>query len=300
LLEVEPSETDDAHPLRAKFNKAKAEIRKIIAQHQQTMDDYQSSISDNIAQTKDLQTKKERAVADYDRALKELADQKKKLWDAHNTTKTNKIKAEEDLALAIAEGTASINKLAKELKDSIAELTAERTQTQQQRAQLITTCEEERKSLLSSQGQVISAFKAEISQLKQQKTDAQQKLDALMADHGVEHLATTTTAAPESTGNKTLDKALDCSKLTGGEDCGVPIGDWKPQPGVKGCNPRLVLTKGTTCHDYCSGQGFECLRAQDNVHAKCVLDARHHRQDTADHGCKQKWNNQICECVFGS
>jgi chromosome segregation ATPase len=186
FLEVEPSEGDDAHPLREKLNKAKAEIRKIIAQHQQTMDGYKSSISDNVAQTEELRTQKERAVADYDRALKELSDHKKSMWDSHAIAKANKIKAEEDLAVAIAEGTGAIDKLAKELRDSIAELTAERSRTQQQRAQLITTCEEERKALLSSQGSIISAFVAEISQLNQQETDAQQKLDTLKASHGVE------------------------------------------------------------------------------------------------------------------
>ena len=68
----------------------------------------------------------------------------------------------------------------------------------------------------------------------------------------------------------------------------------------KGCQFH-VATGGGTCKAFCANQGSKCVRAQDNSHTgvgahTCSLDGAHTRQSTADSGCNQKWNDQICVC----
>ena len=74
--------------------------------------------------------------------------------------------------------------------------------------------------------------------------------------------------------------STDVSSYTPGEVCDV-----------------LVMTRGTNCKQYCTGQGRICLRAQDNSGSGCTIDEGGHlRQTTDENGCLQNWNNQICGC----
>jgi hypothetical protein len=174
-----------SHPLQKALQDAKAALRKIIAQHQDTIDSLRGGIVENEGQAAEVEKQKNRAIADFEASLKALSDEKLQLEVAHKVSKADKVKAEEDLRLAILKGTAGIDQLAQELKDSITELTAERTQTQNGRTRRVTTCEEERRAMLESQSNTISSLDAEVSQLNQQKSDAQQKLDVLKKQHGV-------------------------------------------------------------------------------------------------------------------
>merc|ERR1719198_243404 len=72
LLETEPAEDDDTHPLQTQLRNAKAELRKIIAQHQQTIDSLSTDIKENEDKQKKLTTEKQGAMEDYDNSLKEL------------------------------------------------------------------------------------------------------------------------------------------------------------------------------------------------------------------------------------
>eukprot|EP00658_Telonema_sp_P-2_P078073 TRINITY_DN7226_c0_g2_i5.p1 TRINITY_DN7226_c0_g2~~TRINITY_DN7226_c0_g2_i5.p1 ORF type:complete len:580 (-),score=30.45 TRINITY_DN7226_c0_g2_i5:300-2039(-) len=77
---------------------------------------------------------------------------------------------------------------------------------------------------------------------------------------------------------------------------GVPLEAWiSAPPNGSVCN-LLVRTAGTTCAAFCSSVGMRCLRGQDNVGNTCSPDPRHSRQSTADNGCQQSWNNQLCSC----
>jgi len=185
LLEDEPSEDDDAHPLQKQLRDAKAQLRKIIAQHQQTIDGLTTDIQENEARKSDLQREKQRAMEDYDNSLKELSDQKAQLTNSSNIATKNKVQAEKDLAEAISTGTAAIEKLAGELRDSITEMKAERARQEDARSTQITTCEEDMKALLDSQGNVISAIKSELEQLKQQKKDAESELEDIKGKHDI-------------------------------------------------------------------------------------------------------------------
>merc|ERR1719487_1216503 len=93
FLQLEPSEDDDTHPLQTQLRNAKAELRKIIAQHQQTIDSLQTDIKENEDKTRKLETEKQRAMEDYDNSLKELADQKAQLEDSTTIAKANKVQA---------------------------------------------------------------------------------------------------------------------------------------------------------------------------------------------------------------
>merc|ERR1719359_843908 len=94
-------------------------------------------------------------------------------------------RAVEELAAAVSSGTAAIEKLATELQNSISELKNERTKAEDARATQVTTCEEEKKALQDSQGNVISAFNSEIAQLNQEKKDAEDNLEAIKMKHEV-------------------------------------------------------------------------------------------------------------------
>merc|ERR1719375_3094051 len=185
LLETEPAEDEDTHPLQTQLRNAKAELRKIIAQHQQTIDSLSTDIKENEDKQKKLTTEKQRAMEDFDNSLKELADQKAQLEDSSGIAKANKVQAQKDLAAAIASGTAAIDKLAGELRDSISDLKAERGREEDARSTQITTCEEDMKALLDSQGNVRSAIISETNQLKQQKKDAEDQLEKIKGEHGV-------------------------------------------------------------------------------------------------------------------
>merc|ERR1719387_1080329 len=271
------------------------------------------------------------AIEDFDYALKQLSEQHAELSDAHDTATANKAKSEDDLARTISEGQAAINALSRQLTNSINSLTLERKNEQKARATEVISCEEFRKAQLESQGNTISALDAEIAQLQQELQDAQQKLDAVKAEHlpddetsttaaasteapSTEAATTaapeTTTAAPETTtaaasttAEATLPPEEECSDLNSKKvqkSCGIDkwhdLVNLEAQTVKSMCAPKLVLTKGSTCEQWCSKHGYHCLRAQDNKKNTCNLDDKHTRQSTANNGCDQKWNNQVCQC----
>jgi len=94
----------------------------------------------------------------------------------------------------------------------------------------------------------------------------------------------------------------ECEGVTNNSDsqkCSS-VTDWHssimPVKASKLCIPVVTLTKQGTCKEFCEDQAFECIRGQDNVGSGCGLDQNHERQTTADNGCNQKWNNQVCQC----
>jgi hypothetical protein len=105
-----------------------------------------------------------------------------------------------------------------------------------------------------------------------------------------------------STPEATLPPEQECSDLNSDvqKSCAMPM--WHDLINLEAqtvnmmCTPKLVLTKGSTCEQWCSSHGYHCLRAQDNTKNTCNLDDKHTRQSTADNGCNQKWNNQVCQC----
>jgi len=207
LLQLDPSEDDDPHPVRAQLENAKAELRKIIAQHQETINSLQGDIKQNEDETAEVESQKQQALADYERSLKALGDQKAELSNASAAAQASKEQAEEELVAALSSGEAAIENLKTQLESSIAELKNERAATEDARATQVTTCEEEKKALQDSQGNVISALVAEIDQLKQQKKDAEDQLELMKQEHGVvDDTATTrqpTTPAPTTSSTDT-------------------------------------------------------------------------------------------------
>merc|ERR1719473_1597638 len=109
----------------------------------------------------------------------------------------------------------------------------------------------------------------------------------------------TATAVPEPA---TLPPEQSCSALNSDvqKSCTMPM--WHDLINLEAetvsmmCTPKLVLTKGSSCEQWCAKHGYHCLRAQDNTENTCNLDDRHTRKNTADNGCNQNWNNQVCQC----
>lgn len=93
--------------------------------------------------------------------------------------------------------------------------------------------------------------------------------------------------------------AGDCDQLTGYAQKCNGVSGWDSS--INNAEPfgctMLVNTNYGTCGEYCTGQGTTCLQGQDNVGSSCTLDANHGRQTTANNGCDQKWNNQVCVCA---
>jgi len=57
-----------------------------------------------------------------------------------------------------------------------------------------------------------------------------------------------------------------------------------------------VQTKGQTCKSFCQSQGSTCVRAMDNTKG-CLRNVDgHNRKTTAENGCLQNWNDQLCVC----
>merc|ERR1719261_919250 len=98
-----------------------------------------------------LNQKKQQALADYERSLKALGDQKAELSNASAAAQASKEQAEEELVAALSSGEAAIENLKTQLQSSIAELNNERAATEDARATRVTTCEEEKKALQDSQ-----------------------------------------------------------------------------------------------------------------------------------------------------
>jgi hypothetical protein len=185
FIELGSSGVADPHPLKKQIADAKAELRKIIATHQASMDSLRASITINEENSQELEGQKTMAIADYDRALKTLADEKKSLEDSHAVAKTTKLANEEGLRDAESKGTKAIAALTAQLQESIGTLTDQRKRQQESRAEQVTTCEENRKGMLITQSNAIGALDAELSQLDRQKSDAEKDLETLAAQHGV-------------------------------------------------------------------------------------------------------------------
>jgi len=183
FLEQSEAPDDDAHPLQTQLRNAKAAIRKVISQHQETIDDLTAAIQANDRKREEVTKQKHRALTDFNAALKELADQHKNLTDSHDAVSADKKLTEDNLASTVAAGEASIDSLASQLRTSIKDLTEERARNEDARAKQITANEEFMKALLDAQSNVISALDSQILQLEQEKKDAEEKLEALKRQH---------------------------------------------------------------------------------------------------------------------
>merc|ERR1719262_1562904 len=107
----------------------------------------------------------------------------KNLTGSHDTARADKKLAEDNLAATVAEGAASIERLASQLRTSIEDLTKERARNEDARAKQITANEEYMKALLDGQSNTIGNLDAQIQQLEQEKKDAEEKLEALKHQH---------------------------------------------------------------------------------------------------------------------
>jgi len=313
LIEDEDDVDAEGHPLQTKLNDAKASIRKVIAQVKSNINNLKADIDDNERKREETLKKKRQAIEDFDYALKQLSEQHKELSSAHDTATSNKAKSEDELATTISQGQAAINALETQLTNSINALNLERKNEQKARASEVISCEEFRKAQLQSQGNTISALDSEIAQLQQELQDAQSKLAAVKDAHlsdddtsttaAASTKAATTTAAPASTTTEAaLPPEKECPKLNSDVQKSCGIDKWHDLINLDAktvkmmCAPKLVLSKGSTCEQWCSKHGYHCLRAQDNTKNTCNLDGKHTRQSTANNGCDQKWNNQVCQC----
>jgi len=190
----EPSE-NEGHPLQDKLNNAKAEIRKIIAQHKKTIDSLHASLTVNEQEANKLARAKDKAMSDYNIALKALEKQRAELSASHKAASQSKTEAEAKLESTTAEGLGAIKTLTTQLQKQMAALEAERKSTEEARVRQITTCKETRKAQLDAHAEVVGGLDAELAQLDQELNDAQAKLDQVKHHHGI---AKTTTAEPTS------------------------------------------------------------------------------------------------------
>lgn len=178
-------ETTDGHPLHKELNDAKAAIRKVIAQHKDTMDELKASLSTNEEKRETLLKEKRRALEDFEVTLKELAGQKTTLKSQLGAATTAKQNAQDKLSQTIADGKAGMKQLADQLRQQIKELEAERKSTESERASMITTCAEVSKALLDAHGNAISALDSELSQFAQMLKDAEGKLNVVKSENGL-------------------------------------------------------------------------------------------------------------------
>jgi len=162
--------------------------------------------------------------------------------------------AQKDLAAAIASGTAAIEKLEGELRNSIKDLKAERAREEDARSTQITTCEEDMKALLDSQGNVISAITSEIGQLQQQKKDAEDNLEKIKGDHGV-------VTAPEGQATTSEDTTTPEDKAT------TPA----PEDNATTASTGHCVTKPTLCEkaseDECKSDTYLAVWSTDGTEA---------------------------------
>lgn len=176
---------EDGHPLQTQLNDAKAAIRKVIAQHKDTIDELKASMSTNEEKREQLLKEKRRALEDFQVTLKELAEQKTKLKSQLGAATKAKQNAQDKLSQTIADGKAGIQQLAGQLRQQIKELEQERKSTEEERAKQITTCAEVSKALLDAHGNAISALDSELSQLEQMLKDAEGKLNVVKTENGL-------------------------------------------------------------------------------------------------------------------
>jgi chromosome segregation ATPase len=160
---------------------AKAAIRKVIAQHEETITTLQAAIdvsTDDAAQEQDA---KDAVVAKFDSRLKRFADAKAQLQADQDAAKAKKEEAERQLADTTSKGEEQIAKLLATLKASVDSLKEERTKTEADRTKQIDTNAATMQNLLNSQNEAVNEMTAAIERLKGQKNTAREILQNLKA-----------------------------------------------------------------------------------------------------------------------
>lgn len=186
FLQMLESPDGEDHPLAERIRKAKERLNALIDEYTAQITNLDSLLSANKQETDTANADRQKAIDNYDASLKALADEKARLEKSRTSNQDKKASTESELAKTIVDSERQIARLLTDLRNSVSNLKLQRRKAEQDRTQQINTNMAILTAATNSHASTVNGLQSQIDQLKQDKKDAQDRLDALKEKHDIQ------------------------------------------------------------------------------------------------------------------
>lgn len=195
FLQVDPSEVDtanssesgesDTHSLHAKINKAKAQIREVVAAKIGQIDNLNAQLKtslDDIAKAEDA---KEEAEKRFTAEIDQEKEAHERLTKARAEAEQEKTSQLAKLEKTTQEGEKELQELVAELEKDIQKLKNDLVETEHEKTDMMEAIAASMNVLKDKHAAEINDIATEIQKIQQEKEEAQTRLDDIKSQHGL-------------------------------------------------------------------------------------------------------------------